>query len=585
MLRLPALEGFFQATLVVVVALVVDLVVSSRETGTIALFAMAAAVVGLTGATGLRWRARVDLPTFRSLVRLEVLLALGCALFALGRGVLLYETWFEGSGSESVRREAARLCDLVFLVLLLAADVLMWRTQLFARALLALGRRPHLLLATSFAAMIATSTLLLCLPWSLENVRDVSFLDALFTSTSAVCVTGLVVNDVGAHYSAFGELVILLAIQCGGIGIMSLGAAALTFTQNASLRAQAGYARLFDARGIDDLRQVARTVVVSTLAIEAVGATILWLAWRNDPALDGRSPAWQALFHAVSAFCNAGFSLFPDNLVRFRSDGPTQIVIGALVVLGGLGFPVYLELGRRARRRVRAWLGLDSYTRIRFALDARIVLITTSILLVGGACAFAVLEWSAEFAPLGVLERCGAALFSSVTCRTAGFNTIDFGALRAPTLIVAMMLMWIGGSPSSTAGGIKTSAAAVLFATFVGEVRGHEPRLGRYVIAPSTVRRASAVATLSLFTLGLIVLTLSCTEDLDIVPLTFEAVSAFATVGLSMGITSDISHAGRLVLIAAMFIGRVGPMTVALGVGSKATRERFRLATRDVSVW
>jgi len=572
-----------QTTTIVTVAVAPDLVFVTRETGLLAVSAMALCVLGLASATGLRaWRP-TGLPAFRSLLKVEILLVIGCAMFALARGAELRDTWSQVALAPS-ERELARMIDLVFLLLMLADELLLWRSQLFARILLALGKRPHLLLSTSFAGMIGLGTLSLCLPWSLEDRSLVSLSDALFNMTSAVCVTGLAVNDVGAHYSTFGELVLLVGIQAGGIGIMTLGAAALAFRNDASLRSQASYARLFEADSLSELRRLVRTVIVSTLVIEICGAAVLWWLWRDDPHLGGRSAVWMALFHSVSAFCNAGFALWPDNLCGFREHSATQLVLCSLIVLGGLGFPVYLDLGRRFAARVRAALGRRYAQRRRLGIDARVVLVTTGLLIVGGTAAIAKLEWEGVLAPLAAVDRLMGALFSSITSRTAGFNTLDFGALRTPTLIVVMALMWIGGSPRSTAGGIKTSSAAVLFATFVGELRGHEPRLGRYVIGLDSVRRASAAAALSLVLLVAIVFALTCTETIPLLPLCFEAVSAFSTTGLSMGITSQFSEFGRLILVAAMFLGRVGPLTLAMAVGGRATRDPYRLPSTEVEV-
>jgi trk system potassium uptake protein TrkH len=502
--------------------------------------------------------------------------------FLIARILVLTEM-FEGATERQVA--AAETYNLVFTSLAAIAGGLVIAPERSGRVLLNMAQKPATALIGSFAVMIAVGSLLLTLPLSVTELGHVSFVDALFTMTSAVCVTGLAVNDIGTTYSPFGQLVILLGIQFGGIGIMTLGAAALTLRRNPSLRTQAEYAELFEADNLKELRVLVRTVVTSTFAIELAGALCLAWIWRDDPRLEGRSLAWCSLFHAISAFCNAGFSLFPANLAPFVRDAAPQAVIALLVLLGGIGFPVYLEIGRRIAARARALLGLGRYVRRPFDLGPRVALQVSGTLLAGGALLIVILEWSGVLGELDAPGKLLAALFSSTVARTAGFNTVEIGSMRAATLLVVMALMWIGGSPSSTAGGIKTTAAAVLFATFVGETRGHEPRLGARALGAETVRRATAVAALGLATVGLTLFALCLTERHEALALAFESTSAFSTTGLSTGITPQLSTAGRVILVATMFVGRLGPMTVALAIGRARRPERFRLPSHEIAVW
>lgn len=573
------------STLVLLALLALDMSFARFETAVLATLAMliGAYWIGATAVerAGIVWRR----PEFRSLVRVELPLILACAGFAVARGYVTFHEVFAIEGDPASRVEAGRLYDLLFGASVLAAELVLWRVHFITRVLAALGGRPPLLLAVTFSALILVGTVALCLPWSVREVEDVSLLDSLFTMTSAVCVTGLVVNDVGSHYTAFGQVVILLGIQAGGIGIMTIGAAALALRADVALRAQARYARVFETESLRDLRAIVRTVIGSTLVIELIGALVLYFLWVERSELEGRSAAWCAVFHAVSAFCNAGFALFPESLGRFTHDQGTQAVVMALIVLGGIGFPVYLELFRRARERIGAWRAGGRGVHHRLGVEARVVLSATAILIVLGAVLFAALEWNGAFRELSTVDSAFSALFASVTARTAGFSTVDLGTMRSTSWIVFMLLMWIGASPSSTGGGIKVSAAAVLFATLKGELRHHLPRLGLRTIGQETIRRASAVVLLSLVAFSLLTIGLTLTESLPPIELAFEAMSALTTTGLSTGITGRISDAGRILLVLGMFLGRLGPITVALAVGGARRGERFRLPEQELQVW
>ncbi|MBK7876128.1 MAG: hypothetical protein IPJ77_10300 [Planctomycetes bacterium] len=578
-------SGGVTASLVLFALLVADVALVRFETAVLATAAMAIGVFWLAGAAGFQIGHAWKRPEAGSGLKLELFLVLGLAGFTVARGIVAFRVHDFSASAIEAHAEAARLYDLAYAAFLLAAELVLWRAPFLSRAFHVLGARPQLLLATAFAAMIAAGTLALCLPWFVREVHHVSLIDSLFTMTSAVCVTGLAVNDIGTHYTLFGQVVILLGIQAGGIGIMTLGAAALALGRDTALRTQARYARVHETQSLRELRSIVRTVIGSTLVIELAGTLLLAWLWHDDVGLQGRSILWLAAFHTISAFCNAGFALFPDSLARFAGDPATQGVIMALIVLGGLGFPVYLELFRRARERIAAWRGPDSVVCRRLGLEARVVLVTTAILLAGGAVVFAALEWGRAFESLAPVERAFSALFTSVTARTAGFATVDIGTMRSTTWIVIMVLMWVGASPSSTGGGIKTSAAAVLFATFVGELRGHLPRLGQRTVGDTTIRRAVVVALLSLAAFALVTVGLTLTEDLPPLPLAFEAMSALTTTGLSTGITSSVTDAGRVLLVLAMFTGRLGPVTLALAIGGARRREPYRMPAQELQVW
>lgn len=566
-----------------VALLLLDLAVTATLTGTLAILAMLG-LIGALVAGLLRVRSRRIRKLVGALIGADAIILFALVALFVARSYILSQA-SEGASIELDR--AARMYDLVFLVVAGLHGLSAAMPERLARLALRLAQRPALMLAGSFAGMILVGTVLLTLPVSVESVGDVSFIDSLFTITSAVCVTGLTVNEPGVTYTFFGELVILLSIQLGGIGIMTLAALALAFARDSALATQLRYAAMLDARTLTDLRTTVQSIVVGALTIEAIGALLLWLQFVGDVRTEGQSAAWLALFHAVSAFCNAGFSLFNGNLVLFADDVGVQTIMMVLVVLGGLGFPVIREVILQLRGRAAFALRRSSGRPDRMSLASRVVLITTAILLVAGSLLTLLFEWGGDsFAKLSGPERVLAAIFHSVNTRTSGFCTVDIGLLGAPALLWTCVLMFIGGSPGSTAGGIKTTTLATLWATLRGELRGREPQLGHRAIAPEVFRRATAVAAISAgIVLASLTLMTVVEAKQDFIKLLFEVCSAFGTVGLSAGITSSLSVAGKLVIILTMFVGRCGPLTVALAVGSaEGSRQPYRLARESMPI-
>ena len=478
---------------------------------------------------------------------------------------------------------AALTYDLVWLALAGVTSGSLWAREHLVVALQQISQRPRRVLAGSFALLIVGTTLLLTLPVSVRGVASVSLVDALFTATSAVCVTGLTVNDIGKTYTVFGQGVILLAVQLGGVGIMTLAALAVTAIRDA-IAHKSRYARMLEVDSIQTLRAIVRGVVVGTVAFEAVGTLLLWWLWSGRTDLGSGSKLWLALFHAVSAFCNAGFSLFSGNLARFTNDAPTQLVIMALIIVGGLGFPVWRGLGLHGGRRAWHLVKKGAARPVHSDLGTRVALLVSALLIVVGAAAFAILEWTHAFSRLSIPSSVLNACFCSVTARTAGFNTVGFEAMRDGTLLVTMALMFIGGSPGGTAGGIKTTTLAIIAAALNAELRGHEPRLLGRGLGADIVRRAVAVATISFAGVFVALFALSLTEHHSLRSLAFEVVSAFGTTGLSTGLTPLLSNAGKLILVVTMFAGRVGPLTLALAVGLERKRALHRLPNESLPV-
>ncbi|MFD4721808.1 TrkH family potassium uptake protein [Streptomyces sp. NPDC058423] len=425
-------------------------------------------------------------------------------------------------------------------------------------------------LVMAFGAVILLGAFLLMLPASSQEGGATGFVTALFTSTSAVCVTGLVVVDTGTYWSGFGEGVILALIQVGGFGIMTMASLlALLVSGKLRLRMQLTAQAETKSFGIGDVRRVLLGVAGTTLAVElAVGG---WLALRFRFGYDRSiaESAYSGLFHAVSAFNNAGFGLHVDSLTPYAQDPWVTLPIALAVILGGLGFPVLLELLRhRTRRRLTG--------RRTWTLHTRMTLLTTLVLLLTGTVLTCLLEWTNP-GTLGRFdwdEKLLNGFFHSAMSRTAGFNAVDIGAMHAATLLMTCTLMFIGGGSAGTAGGIKVTTFAVLAAAIWAEVRG-EPNstvMGRR-LAPHVLRQALTVALLAV---GLVIgatLALLTVSSAPMEAVLFETVSAFGTVGLSTGITADFPDSGRLVLILLMFVGRLGPVTL---VSALALRERTR---------
>ena len=435
---------------------------------------------------------------------------------------------------------------------------------------------PHQV-ALSFLTLIAVGTGLLLLPAATPPGQPLSPVDALFTATSAACVTGLVVRDTGTGFTPFGQGVILALVQLGGLGIMTLSLAVFTLGGRLSLGKLSLVEQTLAGTGDVEVRALVRVVFLSTLAIEAAGALLLWAAWAGP--LGAADAVWPALFHAVSAFCNAGFALWGDSLTRFAGSAATQLVVMALVVAGGLGFLVLHELVALRRRR-------------RLALHAKLVLAVSGLLALGGMVLLLALERGTSFAPLSPFERLLAALFQSVSARTAGFNTVDIALLSPASLWLLMGLMLVGGSPGSCAGGIKTTTAAIVAATTRARLLGRQHvNLFYRTLPPRLVQTAFALTTLALVSVALGLFALLVLEGeavrtgrISVLDLAFETVSALGTVGLSTGTTTELGGASRLVVSLLMFAGRVGPLTLAAVVVGDAAPGGWRHPEEKVMV-
>ena len=421
-------------------------------------------------------------------------------------------------------------------------------------------------MVVAFALAILVGTALLMLPLARTGPEGTPFIVALFTSTSAVCVTGLVVVDTPSYWSSFGEVVILALIQVGGFGIMTLASLlGLLVFRRLGLRSRLTAATETKTTGLGDVRTVVRGVVVISLLFEAVVAAMLTLRFAWGYEEEWGHAAYLGVFHAVSAFNNAGFALYSDSLMGFVSDPWICLPIAFAVIAGGLGFPVWLELYRRFHP-TWAW-----------SMHTRMTLSVTAALLVLGTVFVTVSEWTnpATLGALSAPDRLLAGFFQSVMPRTAGFNSLDYGQMRDGTLLGTEILMFIGGGSAGTAGGIKVTTFILLFFVIFAEVRGESDvsAFGRR-IDPRAIRQALTVALLALGAVVASTLVILQLSDVSTEDALFEVVSAFATVGLSTGITADLPTAAHLVLALLMFIGRLGPITL---VSALAMREHAHL--------
>jgi len=421
--------------------------------------------------------------------------------------------------------------------------------------------RPGLAFQLVFLTVILTGAGLLLLPEATPGDSPIGPLDALFTATSAVCVTGLVVRDTATEFTRFGQVVILVMIQLGGLGIMSLTAAlALLLGRGIGVRESSLMREVFQVPVLQEVGQILRFVLALTVISEAVGAMMLYSSLEGM-VRDPGERLFTAVFHSVSAFCNAGFSTYGDSLMSWTDAPLAMVTIMALLIIGGLGFMVVLNLLRSLRA-----LGRDvpRSQRPRIHLGTKVVLRWTAGLLVLGTGGLVLLEWQGAMADLTWGDRLLQALFQSATCRTAGFNSLDLTTLGPAALFLMILLMFVGGGSGSTAGGVKISTLAVLVADFKAIAAGRrQARLGNREIDESDRHRAAVVLTLALVVAAGGVLVLLITESAGMLPIVFEVVSALGTVGLSLNLTPELSLAGRVVVILLMFLGRIGVLTIA----------------------
>ncbi|MFW6035810.1 MAG: TrkH family potassium uptake protein [Halothermotrichaceae bacterium] len=417
---------------------------------------------------------------------------------------------------------------------------------------------PAQILALGYLAIILIGTILLMLPAATTDAHGLNFISALFTSTSATCVTGLIVVNTSTAFTIFGQTVIMILIQIGGLGIMTMSTMiAFVIGKKITLKERMVIQEDLNQFKISGVVRLVRYVLAVTFIIEGTGAFILFLRLIKD--YNFLRALYLSIFHAVSAFNNAGFDLFGNSLEGFTGDITINFVVMILIILGGIGFAVIIELYNNK--------GLN-----KTSLQTKIVLTITIILIVVGFISILGLEFTNE-ATMGNLpfsEKMLSSLFLSVTPRTAGFNTIPTGSLRSSTLFLVIVLMFIGASPGSTGGGIKTTTFGVLLITVWSLITGkRDIEIFKRQLVKDIVYKSISIAILSLILVVSVTMVLTITESMDFLPVFFETVSAFGTVGLSTGITPDLSSFGRILITLTMFAGRVGPLTLALAFAER----------------
>ena len=429
-------------------------------------------------------------------------------------------------------------------------------------------QHPARVVPLAFLITILIGTGLLMLPISRADVVGAPWIVALFTSVSAVCVTGLVTVDTGTYWSSFGQRVIMALFQIGGFGMMT-AATLLGLMVNRSFRLRARLTAQTETHtlSIGDVASVAKLVLLVTLIVEVVAALALIVRLRIGYELPWADAAWSGLFHAVSAFNNAGFSIHADGLMRYASDGfiLTPIMLG--IVIGGLGFPVLHDL-RRKFRDPNHW-----------SVHTKLTLVGTGVLLVGGTVMLLGFEWSnpRTLGPMPAADKLLSAIFASVSARTAGFNAIDIGGLTHESLGLHYFLMFIGGGSAGTAGGVKVGTAMILVMLVIAEIRGRMDTevFGRR-ISQSVQRQAITVLVLGSSVVVLGTVFILHTTEIATDRVIFEVISAFATVGLSTGITADLPESAQLMLVVLMYVGRVGTITLAASLALGEHRMPFR---------
>ena len=462
-----------------------------------------------------------------------------------------------------------------------------------------LGRRtnPSLILAVSFFVIILIGTGLLLLPRCTVEGVVLSWVDALFTSTSAVCVTGLVPVDVSATFTPMGLTVIILLIQVGGLGVMTLTSFfAMFFMGNTSLYNQLVVRDIVSSNSLGSLLSTLLYILGFTMVIEGAGMVSIWLGIHGTLGMSLEEELAFSAFHSISAFCNAGFSTLPGNLgnpMVMTGHNSLYISVSLLIILGGIGFPILVNFKdivlyhlRRFWKFVRT-LKLDRHKKQHlYNLNTKIVLIVTLLLLVLGTLAVAAFEWNGSFAGMSVADKWTQAFFNATCPRTAGFSSVDLTSLSVQTILIYIFLMWIGGAAQSTAGGVKVNAFAVVVLNLIAVLRGTErvEVFGRE-LSHDSIRRSNATVVMSLGVLFLFIFVLSILEPkMSVMTLTFECVSALSTVGSSLNATPLLRDESKLLVALLMFVGRVGLITLMLGIVKQKKNTKYRYPSDDIII-
>ncbi len=487
---------------------------------------------------------------FETLLVLVIMVRTGFLIHSLGLGT--FRHYFVDLNVGAITKVTIVSAQLVLVLSLISSSLRL------NRKIASLKFHPAQTLLLSFVVVIFIGTLMLLLPKATAPGKSLSVLDALFTSTSATCVTGLIVVDTGTHFSLLGQLIILTLIQIGGLGLMTLSSfLALFFGRGMGIRERVMLQEMMNIDRLGAITRALRLAVSITFLFESVGAVLLYFSW-NRPGWTFFDRVYHSIFHSVSAFCNAGFSLNADSLMYYQNNYAAILIVAGLIIFGGLGFLVLTEIAG-----INILKSTERVLVRKYSVQTKLVLIITSVLLAVGT----VLMLSLQTIEGSWAHRLMHAFFSSVTARTAGFNTVDFSLFSTPLALVIILLMFIGASPGSTGGGIKTTTVGILIASLVSIITGkNRIILFKKSVSYTVMNRALVIFAFAIFVTGTSVFLLSITEHAPLIDIIFEEISAYATVGLSRGLTTHLSSWGRLVIILSMLIGRVGALTLAFAI-------------------
>ncbi|WP_323755905.1 TrkH family potassium uptake protein [Roseivirga sp.] len=450
---------------------------------------------------------------------------------------------------------------------------------------------PAQLFIISFLVIILLGTVLLMLPRATYD--GISFIDAFFTSTSAVCVTGLIVVDTGSYFTEFGQIIIIMLIQIGGLGILTFASYFSYFFKGGSTyENQLALGDMSNSKKLSEVFSTLKYVLIITFGIEMLSASLIYFSLDPSTFESQYSQIFFAVFHSISAFCNAGFSTLSNSVydVGFKFNYFLQIVLISTFFLGALGFPIVVNILNYLKYRLSQVFTFSSrlknYKPWVLNLNSRINLITTFSLTAVGFVLFFILEYNNTMAEHGFFGKIVTALFGAATPRTAGFNSVDMAALSFPTLVMTLLLMWIGASPSSTGGGIKTSTFAIATLNILSIARGKTKiEVFRREIADISVRRSFAIISLSLLVIGFGIMVISMFDgDKTLMQIAFECFSAYSTVGLSLGITGDLTSVSKIVLVIIMFVGRVSMLSIMIAIMDKVKDKSYRYPTEEITI-
>ncbi|MEA1886310.1 MAG: potassium transporter TrkG [Bacteroidota bacterium] len=475
------------------------------------------------------------------------------------------------------------------------AVILILFRKLFVVRFVSLGSyvNPAQLFVLSFIVIILTGTMLLLLPNA--TFTNISPVDALFTSTSAVCVTGLIVVDTGSYFTLFGQIIIIILVQIGGLGIMTFTSYfSYFFKGGSSYTSQLMLKEIIKTEDIADVFKTLKKIIILTAVIEIIGAFFVFIFLKEGNATGTPDKIFFSVFHAVSGFCNAGFSTLSNSLYdpAFRFNYPLHLTIAVLFITGGIGFPILFNSYKYLKHFIinRTIPYIRKKQRIHMPwvinINTRIVVFTSLILIIAGTVFFYLSEYNNTLAEHNGIGKVVTAFFGAVTPRTAGFNTVDTAALNFSTIMIIIFLMWVGASPGSTGGGVKTSTLAISILNFISVARGKDRlEIFRREIAESSIRRAFAIISLSILIIGISIFLVSILEtDMEFLPIIFECFSAFSTVGLSLGITDNLSEASKIVIIFTMFIGRMSMLTILVAIIKKITYTDYAYPSENILI-